>query len=308
MSKNANQSSNWNFKVAQIQLRHPVTNHPIPQYGNFREDTGECLGVTSEKYGLLQNTELLDAAHAALEVKGLTDYKESIIVTGGGTKFFARFSFANKQLASRVGDVFGYQLTLKNSFDRTIRAAFSLGFLRLTCMNGASTLEQEFGVTQKHNSKITVDFLGAAIDKALAHGQDALRIYDQMADVPITDEQGVNILNQFVAGDELSGSLRESVKTNWLVPRRQEDKPRNLYNLYNALTEHLTHQVARERFEYADKVSARVLLKLVNAARNPAKLASLIVPVADGSQVIVNPSAIAGAADVNVIDVETVPA
>jgi hypothetical protein len=310
MSKPATQSANWNFTVKQLQLRHPITNTLLAnQYGNFREDTGECLGTTSEQYGIIQNNQLLDAAHAALDERGLTGYSEKIIVAGeAGQRFYAEFTFANKQLATSVGDVFGYKLTLKNSFDRSIRAAFALGFLRLTCLNGASTLEKEFSVTRKHSANVTVDFLGNAIDHAIANGANALKVYDQMERTMLSDEQGINVLNQLVALDVLSGSLRESIKTLWLAPRRQEDKARNLYNLYNAVTEHLTHQVARERFEYADKVSNNVLLRLVNAARHPDKLARLILPVpAPNVQVTVDASPIMQAAGANVIEAEIVP-
>jgi len=307
MSRPSNQSANWQFNVAQLQLRHPVSNAPIPQFGNFRDDTGECLGVTSEQYGLIQNSELLDAARAALDSRGLSGYTEKIIVAGDGARFYATFTFANKQIASSVGDVFGYQLTLKNSFDRTIRAAMQLGLLRLVCLNGASTLEKEFGVTRKHSSKVSVDFLGDAIDKAIANGQNALGVFDDLASVELSDEQGINLLAQFVTLDVLSKSLQDNIKTLWLAPRRQEDKARNVYNLYNAVTEHLTHKVAPERFEYAAKTNNNVLLRLVNAVRNPAKFAKLILPVpGEGVSVTVDAASFANSTGAGIIDVETV--
>ena len=307
MSKQANQSDKWNYTVAQLQLRHPITNALIPQFGNFREDTGECLGVTSEQYGLIQNGTLLDAAHAALEAKGLSGYTERTLVTSNGARFYTEFTFANKQLASAVGDVFGYKLTLKNSFDRSMRAAIALGFMRLTCLNGASTLEKEFAVTRKHSTNISVDFLGKAIDHAIDNGASALRVYDTMAQAAITDEQGVNILNQLVMADALSGSLRDDISTLWLNPRRVEDKARNLYNLYNAVTEHLTHQVAASRFEYADRVSNNILVRLVNAARHPDRLAKLVIPVpTEAVQVHVDTAPVAAAVGANVVEAEIV--
>jgi hypothetical protein len=307
MSKQANQSDKWNYAVRQLQMRHPLTNALIPQFGNFREDTGECLGITSEQYGLIQNAELRDAAHAALATKGMSDFTERTVVTANGARFYTEFTFANKQLAMEVGDLFGFKLTLKNSFDRSMRAAFALGFMRLTCKNGASTLEKEFAVTAKHSSKVSVDFLGKAIDHALANGQHALRVFDTLAGVSISDEQGVNVLNQLVIADALSGSLRDDISTLWLNPRRQEDKARNLYNLYNAVTEHLTHQVSGSRFEYADKLSGGILMRLANAARHPERLAKLIVPVpAEQVQVIVDAAPVAAAAQATVIEAEIV--
>ena len=310
MSKKASQSINWQFTVTQRRLKHPDTGAPLNQFGNFREDTGACLGVTSEQYGLIQHTTLIETARSVFEAKGLTDYKENILVTGdGGQRLHADFTFANKQLATSVGDVFGYKLIIRNSFDRSLRAAFALGFMRLTCLNGASTLEKEFGLTQKHSLNISTDFISKAIDNAFAHGASALAVYDEMAAAAISDEQGVNILNHLVLADVLSGSLREDIKTLWLSPRRQEDKARNVYNLYNAVTEHLTHRVAGERYEYADKVSNNVLFRLVNASRKRDKLAALILPVpAPAIEIKVDADRVAEAAQANVLDVEVVPA
>jgi hypothetical protein len=287
MPREAKQSQDYKFNVVQLQLRHPVTNAPIKQYGNFREDTGACLGVTSDEYGIMQNNDLLSAAVAALEARGLKDYKQKVIVTGEGERMYASFSFANKQIANAVGDIFGYTLTLKNSFDRSLKAALALGFLRLTCLNGASTIEKEFAINRKHSSSISPEFVGAAIDQALANGQKALGVFDKLAATGITDEQGVNVLKQLEAAKLLSGTLRQSMETLWLAPRRAEDKARNLYNLYNAVSEHLTHQVAESRFEYANEVNNSVLLKLFNAARKPEYLGKLILPLPTSDDVTV---------------------
>ena len=54
----------------------------------------------------------------------------------------------------------------------------------------------------------------------------------------------------------------------WLKPPFPEDKNRNLYNLYNAVTYHLTHKVEPTRFEYADKVNSNVLNRFVKAANS----------------------------------------
>jgi hypothetical protein len=308
MAKLPTQSKTYQFTVTQQALIH--ANKPTGFFGNFREDTGECLGVTSEQYGIVQNSALLDAARQALASRGLVGCEESITVVGKGERFYADFTFKEKQLASKVGDVFGYKLTLKNSFDRSLRAAFALGFLRLVCTNGMATLEKEFSITRKHSTSISVDFLGKAIDMALTRGQSALAVYDQMSQIAISDEQGQNILKQLEVAAALSGSLRQSIETLWLAPRRAEDKARNIYNLYNAVTEHLSSQVQAERYEYAGKVSNQVLLRLVNAARNPSVLGKLLLPVPKDVQtfVTVDSAPIANVVGADVVEAEIIPA
>lgn len=272
MPKKPEQSENWDFTVESV---------PVPYGGkdtgyrfNVRKDTNEVIGVTTDSYGIIQNSDLMNMATDVLTKRGLTDYKTKIITTGGGSKFFAELSFINRTLANSVGDVFGFAFTFKNSFDCSIRGALALGFKRLVCLNGMAAMDNEFSITAKHSSKVTVDFIEKAIDKALLHKDKALVVYDEMARIAITNEQGQTIL----ANLGFSEKLRESFETKWLGPTRPEDEARNLYNLYNAITEHLTHEVAGENYEYAGKLTNNVLLKLVNAARKPANLTKLIIP------------------------------
>jgi hypothetical protein len=286
MARPAEQSLAWDYRVQQVRYTNPVSGKPSIFFANVREDTGEELGVTSEQYGLVQNSELMDVAHAALEKAGLKGFNQRVIVTGGGSRVFAEFEFGNKTEQTQVGDIFGYQLRMKNSFDRSLRAAVELFFKRLACKNGMATLERESSMNQKHSQKINVDFVAKAIDRVLGKGHDAMLVYRILMDKEIDNEKGCNILKHL----ELSEKLREEIQTLWLNPRRELDKPRNLYSLYNAATEHLTHKVEGERYEYANKLSHGILFALVNAARNKDTFSKIIVPFEEKDKVIVTAS------------------
>lgn len=277
MARPAVQSKEWDFKVVQEQITHKTKK--LPFFGNFRTDNGECLGVTTEAYGIVQNGDLIRATKEALDHHGLKGYQENVLVTGKGERLYATFTFMNKQLASAVGDVFGYKLTVKNSFDRSLRASLTLGFLRLVCTNGMATMEKEFGLTRKHNTKVAVDFIGEALEKAIGNGENALKVYDQLAATKITEEQGKNILAHLEEAGTLSGLLRQEILIFWLQPKRKEDSARNLYNLYNAVTDYLTHVVEAERYEYANKVNNTTLMQLVNLTRNAEKFAEWCKPL-----------------------------
>lgn len=74
------------------------------------------------------------------------------------------------------------------------------------------------------------------------------------------------------------------------------------------MTEHLTHKVASERYEYAGKVSNAVLMRFVNATRKPDFLTRLMLPLpTKETTVTVNPVAIADAGGANVIEAEFIP-
>jgi hypothetical protein len=73
------------------------------------------------------------------------------------------------------------------------------------------------------------------------------------------------ILDNLAIKKVLSESLRDSIQMVWDAPTHKEDEGRNLYNLYNATTQHLTHDVEGGRFEYARRVSHSVLKNLTKA-------------------------------------------
>jgi hypothetical protein len=279
MARPTIQSKNFNFEVVQVPLQTPDGRFS-GFYGNQRVDTGKTLGVTSEQYGIIQNKALIDAAKDALGVRGMTDYEESVLVTGNGERLYASFTFKNRQIANAVGDLFGYVLTLKNSFDRTLRAAIELSLMRLTCLNGASTLDSEYNATRKHSSGISVDFLGGAIDSAIENAPKALEIYNRLAAVELGDEAGRNFLHNLVKRKLISERSRVEIEPLWLNPRLTADKPRNVYNLYNAITSFATHNPEMQgRLEMARDMGSGILLALANAIKTPERMAAMTAPV-----------------------------
>ena len=77
----------------------------------------------------------------------------------------------------------------------------------------------------------------------------------------------------------LSNVIKDGILKVWENPTHEEDEARNLWTLYNAATQHLTHDVSESRFEYANTVSGNVLRKLRGAASSPDKLNRLVTAI-----------------------------
>lgn len=247
---------------------------------NRRTDTMQVLGKVTERYGIIQNSDLINAAEDAFQAKGLTNYTRNVVVTGDGEKMFAVYDFRDRTRNLKVGDEVGMRLTIKNSFDGVIRGAFELGMMRLVCSNGMVTLAREVGMTQKHSSGVSVGFITDALQTAIERWDGSLSTFDTLSDVAVTQEQGRNILARFEQDKVLSGKLRESIELVWNAPTYKEDHARNLFNLYNAVTQHITHDVAPTRFELANRVNNSVLTSLAKAAGSSKHFDKLVAPVA----------------------------
>ena len=285
MARNTIQTSDFDFTVERVPLTVSTTNKKSRVYAHVRTDTGEELGWGTEQYGFVQNGDLINNAEEAFESRGMTPTNRRIVVTGRGERLFAQYDFMNETAAAtrredRVkGMEMGMRLTLQNSFDRSLRVSFALGMVRLVCTNGMTTLEKEFGMTRKHSSNVEIGFIGDALDKAKGSFAKAAEGFSILGDVDITQEQGRNILGQLNRSKVLSNVIKDGILKVWENPTHEEDEARNLWTLYNAATQHLTHDVSESRFEYANTVSGNVLRRLRGAAEQPAKLNRLVTAI-----------------------------
>ena len=105
-----------------------------------------------------------------------------------------------------------------------------------------------------------------------------MSVYSRLAGVELEQEQGLTILQNLANAKVFSEKMRENIAQIWNSPTHEEDSARNLYNLNNAVTHHLTHEVADERFEYANRVTSNVLKRFDLASRNGQRLEKLWTP------------------------------
>lgn len=282
----------FDYKVRQVAVPHPVTGDKTGYFMNLREDNDDILGWTTERYGLVQNSDILDKAEKAFASRGIKATRK-VFVTEGGAKMRAVYNLGTdatgkitdkKYVAEvpQVGDLMGYRLIAQNSFDRSLRISFALALVRLACINGMTTLEKEIDMVKQHSVKINIDDLITedALDSALLKLGSSLDVYARLAGVKLTQEQGLAILLNLAKEKVFSEKVRESVAVIWNTPTYKEDSDRSLYNLNNAITQHVTHEITDTRFEYANRVTGQVLKKFDLASSNDKRLAKLWTPQA----------------------------
>jgi hypothetical protein len=279
MPKVPTQTSDYDFTVEQVPL-FDQQGRRTGFFGNQRTDNGIVLGVTSERYGIQNNAPLIERAEEAFNDQGLGDFEREVIVTGDGQRMRAVYDFKNQikpREDRKKGDNMGLRLTVQNSFDRSLRVSFAMGVLRLVCTNGMTSLEREQSMTKKHSSGNGLDFLGEALSKAIGSWDKALLTYNQLEAVEIEQQQGLNALHNLAKAGAISDRMAGAVSQIWNNPTYTEDEGRNLYNLYNAVTEHLTREVEGTRYELAERVNQKVLSRLDQAARSGAKKDKLLL-------------------------------
>jgi len=249
-----------------------------------RLDTGQVIAPVTKDYSICDNADVIDTSRNAFIAAGLDNYEENINICRDGAVMRAVYDFPEhtrqlKVKGKKVGDEVGLRLVVNNSFDRSRKVSFDLGMLRLVCTNGMTTMEKELSIAKKHSSKLSLDFILEAVNKAVTKFDSLMKegnIFDQMANYEIDQEKGLYILHNLVKNNTISEVAREGIAGVWNNPR-QEDEGRNIYNLLNASTDYLTHQVSDSRFELANRVTQNVTKRLAGAVRKKAQMDKLLI-------------------------------
>jgi hypothetical protein len=264
-------SSKFDYKVEQVPLL-TQDGQATRFFGTRRTDTGEVFATVTDRYEILQNETLLESSENLFKGKGLNVFKRKEVVTHGGARMRALYDFPN--IGAKVdGQDLTFRLAVQNSFDGSLRASFQVGMVRLICTNGMAAPVNTLNLTRKHTSSLDVDFVGRALDHAVESFHNAIPAFQRMSEMPVSMKDGSRILFNLADRKVMSERHAEAIETIWKAPTYKEDSKRNLWNLYNACTQHFTHNVeagsrGKPRFELAERLNSGVMNTMVRAVRS----------------------------------------
>ena len=242
--------------------------------GNVRSDTGECLGVCTDRYDLIQNADLIGFSESLFTSRGLTGWQRKEVVSHGGAK--ARFIYKFPKVGFSVGrnDNLIFALKVQNSFDGSIRASFQIGLFRLICSNGLTVPHKAINLSQKHTGSLNTEMLSRGLDEALGQFHQTAPMFEAMSKVVVEQKFGNAVIDSLVKRSVggLTDRQAEGIRAIWENPTHHEDRERSLWSLYNAVTQHLTHNVEngeKPRFDLAERISSGITAEFARAVRNP---------------------------------------
>lgn len=270
------------YKVKSVPL-FTAEGVPADAWGNFREDTQAIIGVTSDRYGILQNDEFERVIKTGLSSRGLNPTSQKISVVKWGSRVHFQYDFKDASFevpTKKVGDIICLRITAHNSFDGTSKSSISVGAVRLVCSNGMTCFDSELSLSAKHVSTIDPVYCTDVIDEAVRHWGKLQSRFTLLAQTPITHHDGQGIINAFVNRGVYSERMSKHISERWKNPSFEHDEERSIWNLYNAHTEVFTHGLSERNMEHADHVSRKVLFNLTKASKDPLLLAELASNVA----------------------------
>lgn len=260
------QSDRFDFTVEQVPLRDPE-GRTTRFFGNRRTDTGEVLGVVTERYEVLQNATLFDNFEKIVTGKGFGRFNRKVVATHNGARCRAIYDFPETGIRLVNGNELTFRLKVQNSFDGSLRASLAVGLFRLICSNGLAAPAGALAMTRKHTTGLDGELIEDAFSRSVDKFQEAAPLFNRMIDLRVNQSEGNRILLNLEKAKVMSERMREGIQQVWERPTYNEDGQRNLFNLYNAATQHLTHSVEGKRFELAERVNTGILNAFTRAAK-----------------------------------------
>lgn len=250
-------------------------------YGTVRRDnTGtRVFSSMSERYGLLQNTEMVDRIEEGFSKAGLSGFERQAFVYDHGARSEFQWTFKNRTIKTpKKGDAMAFRVTARNSYDGTWKASLVDSVVRLVCTNGMTREQNGYGLSRKHTQALDMGLIVGGLEHMLKRFEQWAQDMDLLV-VPVGQAQGSAILSRAQDSGIISGTIREGILNFWNAPRRTEDADRTLANLFNAGTEYFTHTLGRERHQYAQTINSRWTNHVMDLARNRYALEQAMEPV-----------------------------
>jgi hypothetical protein len=251
---------------------------PANAWGNQRSDTGVIIGVTSERYGIVQNAAFTDSIENGFRDIGLSFSKRDAIVTRWGARSHIEYEFNTRTAVVAKGDTVALRIIARNSFDGTSKSSISVGAVRLVCLNGMTSFKQDLSMSVRHTTNVSPAFVNQVLQQAMSEWAELNNVWSNMARVPLTQHEGYAIIDNLTKRGIYAERFAKSVADVWAAPSYREDEGRNIWNLYNAHTQVLTHNYGIAKYEMTQRSGHNILTSLRGASVNENEFISLVTP------------------------------
>lgn len=230
---------------------------PVPNWkGVYNVSQGRMCATVVPNYNLVQHKEYFDAFAVALN---RLNVPFRMRLTQSFNKAYADIDFIGRNLKfDKLNEEFTTGIRLTNSYDKTLSLSISPRYTRLACTNGMILTRMQYTVHLKHHSKLVKEFeiqIERSIQNIINQSDDLKNWVSQsMLDSiewntacliieklfkqrkhrdPILKELGISCIDKEEKG-------KAYVEYVW-DDDTQKKKKLNRWELYNAVTSHLTH-------------------------------------------------------------------
>ena len=202
--------------------REQVAAVPVPQ--------------STRSYKPVPYAEAIDLMHLqAKQTLGLEVVSETYGLNVKGNQMFALMTLKTDREDS------GLSIGLRQSYNKTLPLGVAVGSQVFVCDNLCFSGDA-FKVVRKNTVNVWADFqrlLGEQMHNALGHYHNVNKDCDLLKATPCHQQRGFAMLGVAMGQELLTPNQASVAFQDWKTPRHEEFADRNMWGLYNAVTEGL---------------------------------------------------------------------
>ena len=193
--------------------------------------------AATETFVPVPHIHLINLVKAALTLAGLTIVEEEHALARHGLRYFGGFAVTGKGIGNEDRQAV---VGLRNSNDKAFAAAICMGSKMMVCENLDFASDEK--LSRRHTVNVMADLprvIAGAIGRVVSHWNDMENRIEAYKATKITEEQAQNILVSLVDSKAIPARNFYPTLVEFRAPRHAEFEGMHLFNLYNAVTEHL---------------------------------------------------------------------
>lgn len=250
---------------------------PANRWAIKRNDTGIVIGSVSGDYGVIQNADLEEEILQGFKLNGITPTKVKPIVVNYGARTHIEYTFNEcRSDVTKKGDVIALRIIANNSFDGKSSSSITCGALRLICLNGMTSFTADVRMNARHTSNVNTTYVAGVIRQALKQWEHNNVMWNKLATAEIAPLHGYYILENLTNAGVITKKVAKLASQVWEQPTYAEDRTRNLWNVYNAVTQVTTHQLSERHYESGNRMSTQVLNAFAEALSDTSRFDHLV--------------------------------
>lgn len=201
------------------------------------DETGEALAPVSTKYALIEHKTIIDEAMKFAGLFGAPEVKT--YTSRNGDRAVAEFTFADKTVAIKKGDLVGLRVYAENSYNAKSSAKIQIGALQLVCMNGLMMPRTSIALNIRHMGTPEIKF--PETDEVWHKFTASANVYSKYAEFELSSS-------------DFGIYAEEAVKEGVVTERALKSlKGNTVWDLYSSFTYDITHNES-DRSSYLGKL------------------------------------------------------
>ena len=220
----------------------------------IREDTGKILSCMTDNYRLVKNEMITKKTENIINKNG--GKLKEIQMFGGGARSMVKWEFPKHKIKIAKQDEMTPEIVWQNSYDGTIGLNIIAGAFRLICLNGAVIGIIATKYKNKHIiQNMKLDDIEGVIDETIRKTKIMMKEeFPLLFDTKIKDTHILKILKMFPI-----------TSSDYITQKLIQDKPKNLWDLFNVSTNVATHGLDR-KLEATHKLESKLYKTVLNIA------------------------------------------